>query len=207
MKLGGENKKALVAACGLGLVAVLLLGHLIFAGPKAPAPPVAAPVSAPSTQASVPPAPVPAPKSGRSAPAAAVGIPDLSLHLAQLQESQSVVYTPKGRDLFESQAMLAPVALPKIVRSPLKKNAAPVAAAPRTPQQTPAPPIPLKFFGQVSGKGAAMKAMLSHGGTVYVVSPGEVVEGRYKILSVSPTAVEAEDLFYSYRQMLALARN
>lgn len=71
----------------------------------------------------------------------------------------------------------------------------------------PPPPIDLKFFGTASSKNGARQALLLHGEDVFVASAGDVVQRRYRIVSVAANSIVVEDLTNNNRQTLPLLAN
>ncbi len=67
----------------------------------------------------------------------------------------------------------------------------------------PPPPITLKYFGISNGNGEKPKAFLSQGDDVWIAREGDVVNRHYKIVRISPNAVEVEDLLNNNRQSIA----
>jgi hypothetical protein len=67
----------------------------------------------------------------------------------------------------------------------------------RPPQPPSAPPIPLKFYGFASSPGEPKKIFLKQGEDVFVAGEGEIVNRRYKVIRISPTSVEIQDMVYS----------
>jgi hypothetical protein len=55
-------------------------------------------------------------------------------------------------------------------------------------------PIPLKYFGSVNLTGQAKKIVLSKGDDVFIAGEGEIVDRRYKVVRISATSVEIQDL-------------
>jgi hypothetical protein len=97
---------------------------------------------------------------------------------------------------------------PKIVPQP-KADPASMAAAkpiPVVPVKPPPPPIPLKFYGYVQeGEDTGTKrAFFLNGEEIFVASEGEVVEKRYKIVSIGLTSAVIEDTQSDSRQTIAL---
>lgn len=70
----------------------------------------------------------------------------------------------------------------------------------------PPPPIPLKFFGFASRPGEPKKILLADGDSVFVAKEGDIVNRRYKVLKISSTSVEVEDVLNDNRQVLFLAQ-
>ncbi len=71
----------------------------------------------------------------------------------------------------------------------------------------PPPPIDLKFFGTATSKNGARQAFLLHGEDVFVASPGDVVQRRYRIVTVNANSIVVEDLTNNNRQTLPLLAN
>src|SRR5271169_4209810 len=121
---------------------------------------------------------------------------DPTLRLDLLASSEQTVYEGHGRNIFVSQAQ--DVDIPK-----------PIASG-RTDAQTPghiyepptapaAPPIPLKFYGFASSAGEPKKIFLKSvsGEDVWVAGEGEIVDRRYKVLHITNTSVEIQDMVFS----------
>ncbi len=62
------------------------------------------------------------------------------------------------------------------------------------PGPPPAPPIPLKFFGFANQPGEPKRVFLSKGDDVFIAGEGEIVDRRYKVVRISPTSVEIQDV-------------
>lgn len=132
---------------------------------------------------------------------------DPRLHLDLLASSEAVKYEGEGKNIFRSTAE---VAIPPVKVSPLlakqqqQEAAAKAAQAANVPP--PPPPINLKFFGFSNKPGETPKAFLSQGDDVWIAREGDVVDRHYKIVHISPTAVEVEDLLNSNRQSIRLTQ-
>jgi len=77
------------------------------------------------------------------------------------------------------------------------------------PPPPPPPPIPLKYqgFAVVNSEPGMFTAFLSDDGQRhYNVTVGEVLLGRYRIVRISDSAVEVEDMQYNRRQTLPLLK-
>ena len=61
----------------------------------------------------------------------------------------------------------------------------------------PPPPIPLKFFGFANQPGEPKKVFLSKGDDVFIAGEGEIVDRRYKVVRISATSVEIQDVVVS----------
>jgi hypothetical protein len=126
---------------------------------------------------------------------------DPRLHLYLLENSEKVKYEGKGINIFNGGAEPVEISKPKV--SPLlrqqQEQANSIAHLPPPP-----PKIPLSYFGISSGNGEKSKAFLSNGDDVWVAREGDVVDRHYKIVRISPTAVEVEDLLNNNRQTISL---
>jgi hypothetical protein len=112
------------------------------------------------------------------------------LHLQQLAATEQVKYEGSGRNIFVAQQ--EDVVIPKPMgpgetdHGNTQTWSPPPVAAP--------PPIPLKFFGFASHPGEAKKIFLSKGDDVFIAGEGEIVDRRYKVVRISPTSVEIQDV-------------
>ena len=193
MKLGFENKKQTTWAIVLGVVALLICAYellpLLGFGGSSP--------SDSNAQAAAPVVARPATsKSGSKASAKDKRSEgenlDPTLRLDLLASSEKTQYEGAGRNIFVSQKedvdIPKPVA-PAVVDNPQPQYVAPTAAPP--------PPIPLKFYGFASSPGEPKKIFLKNGDDVFVAGEGEIVDRRYKVIRISTTSVEIQDMVYS----------
>jgi hypothetical protein len=74
------------------------------------------------------------------------------------------------------------------------------------PPVPPPPPINLKFFGFANRPGETKKVFLSQGEDVFIAAEGDIVDRRYRVLHISPTAVDVEDVLNNNRQSLPLTQ-
>jgi len=92
-----------------------------------------------------------------------------------------------------------PVPSPIVPVKPAETASAAVAAQPK------APPIPLKFYGYVNPAGQTMKrAFFMDGDEIHVVTEGEMVKRRYKIVRIGINSVVVEDTQFKSQQTLPL---
>jgi hypothetical protein len=189
VQLGLENKKKATWAAVLGAVALLVFVYELlpmFTGsssePSSSAQ-AAAPVSGPRT---------PSPRPGQKGRKVRAENLDPTLRLDLLASSEQTMYQGSGRNIFVSQAE---VVIPKPIApgSPDAKKDDEY----KLPPVPPAPPIPLKFFGFASKPGEPKKIFLQQGEDIFVAGEGEIVNRRYKVIRIMPTAVQMQDVVNS----------
>jgi len=125
---------------------------------------------------------------------------DPTLKMGPMLVAESLVYSGTGRNIFS--AMSAPVEIPKPVASARPKVVAPVYTPP--PGPPPPPPIDLKLFGTESSGTGKRRAFFLRGDEVYLAGEGDIVQRRYKILTLSANSAVVEDMTNQNRQTLPL---
>ena len=213
MKLGTEDQKKLklLGVVGAGaLIAIYFLYGELFGGPSTPpaAPPVVltrsvAPSTSPGRTVATP---TGSAVSGTAAKVGSAGTAlDPTLHMEAMQRTESLVYSGSGRNIFASPGSV-PVSGPSIVQA--KFPARPKAALGEPPPVYTGPPPPpviaLKFFGTVTSANGILKAFLLNGDNVFLALPGDVVERRYRVVSIAATSITVEDLSNRNTQTLPL---
>jgi hypothetical protein len=185
MKAEAESKTKTRVAIVLGIVAIICVAWALMpAGGPSPA-------SGPASGASS--------DKGNTRLASESLDPRLRLYL--LENSEKVKYEGKGTNIFRAGAEQVEISQAKI--SPLIRQQQ--EAAKLTAQLPPPPPrILLSYFGISNGKGEKPKAFLSQGDDVWIAHEGDVVNRRYRIVRISPTEVEVEDLLNNNRQTISL---
>ncbi len=207
LKVGAENKPKLYAAVGLGVVVLLLslrTFSIYFGGSSAPTPPPAQAITA---------APAPAATNATNNTSTQGAFPhqavevasssalDPTLHPEVMEQAEHTSYTGTGRNIFSpNSAAPAPVAIPK-VNNPIR----PVPTGP--PPPPPPPPIDLKFYGYSSANGGKREIFLLHGDDIFLAHEGDVVDRRYRVVSIRPFNVEIEDIPYHNTQSVPLTQN
>ena len=189
MQLGLENKKKATWAAVLVVLALLAVAYEfvpMFTESSTPASSAqaAAPVA---TRAAV----RPGKRTGKKTRVANL---DPTLRLDLLATSEQTQYEGRGRNIFVSQA--EEVVIPHPGSSPVTdpQNVDPGYKTPTPPQP---PPIPLKFYGFASRTGEPKKIFLKLGEDVFVAGEGEIVDRRYKVIHISPTSVQIQDVVNS----------
>lgn len=186
MQLGLENKKQTRWAAVLGVLAVLLVAYESFQFMGSSSSPSS------SAQAAAPTAARVTARPGTKGKKVRAENLDPTLRLDLLAAAEQTQYEGSGRNIFVSQAEV-------VIQKPIAPG---VTDAPKEPVYTPpptptAPPIPLKFFGFASKPGEPKKIFLSQGEDVFVAGEGEIVNRRYKVIRISPTSVEMQDMVFS----------
>ena len=194
MKLGTENRKQLIAAGILGGLLLLVAAYEVttFSSTDASTATTAASVPAPAATNSA----RPTRRGSGSAPGKKEHAPqslDPTLHLDQLALTEQIKYEGSGRNIFVAQA-------DAVIPTPGGTGATDHDTKDKIIQiqaAAPPPPIPLKFFGFASHSGEAKKIFLSKAEDVFIAGEGEIVDRRYKVVRISPTSVEIQDLVVS----------
>lgn len=193
MKLGTENRKEVIWLAALGGVAALLLGYEFW--PSSPAAKTAA-----TATSSTPAKPnLRRTASGKMVPVVEPRL-DPTLDLNLLRQTEEIKYAGNGRNIFVAGS--APIiekpkgpGVTDAVKSPTLTSPPPI---------PPPPPITLKFYGFANRTGGTKKVFLMQGEDIFVAAEGDIVDRRYRILRISPAAVEVEDVLNNNRQTLPL---
>jgi hypothetical protein len=194
VNLGAENKRNVMLAAVLGIIALLAVVWELMPSSStiASTTPVAASTSTTSSILTPTRAPVrqhtaktAAPKKERATQSL-----DPTLHLHQLAAIEEIKYEGSGRNIFVSQA---DVEIPKPL-APGQTDPAHVAPLYQLPAAAAFSPIPLKFFGFANQPGEPKRIFLSKGEDVFIAGEGEIVDRRYKVVRISPTSVEIQDV-------------
>ena len=117
---------------------------------------------------------------------------DPTLRLDLLAASEQTQYEGSGRNIFVSQAEDIPRPRASGATDVKQKEERPIYVPPVVQQR----PIPLKFYGFASKPGEPKKIFLTDttGETVWVAGEGEIVNRRYKVIRISPTSVQMQDV-------------
>jgi hypothetical protein len=169
-----------------------------------------------------PPAPVVTTESVKTAPAAksVVAVPpgnvagaaakklgttsaqlDPTLRMDAMLVTESLVYSGSGRNIFSASSV--PVDIPKPIATARPKPGPPPPPPP-PPGPPPPPPIDLKFFGTATEPNGKKMAFLLHGDDVFLATDGEIVQRKYRVISVAANSIVVEDLANNNRQTLPL---
>jgi hypothetical protein len=202
VKIGAENRKKLLAAIVLGCAA-LGVGVWQFSSWFGFSSSAAAPAPAVSTR---PADPVPTAnrrpahrtltsKSKANSEEASL---DPTLRLDLLKSSEDTKYTGTGRNIFRVFVEPPPKPVAPVVTQP--------AAAPQAYVPPPPPPINLVFYGFATPVGGAKRVFLAKNEDVFIAKEGDIVDRRYKVVRISPNAVEILDVLSNNRQSIPLTQ-
>lgn len=193
MELGLENKKKAMWAAGLGIVALLVFGYEfipMFVGSSSE--------PASSAQAAAPiPTRVMSKPGAKGTKKQHVESLDPTLRLDLLAASEQTQYEGNGRNIFVSQP---DVVIPQPIApgaSDAPNGGGPAGSTYHVPSPPMAPPIPLKFYGFASSPGEPKRIFLKLGDDVFVAGEGEIVDRRYKVIRITPTSVQIQDVVNS----------
>jgi len=188
VKLGTENRKTVIIAAVLGVLAILTVVYEFM--------PSSSTIASTGTNAGVAVGPAGVlSRPGRRGTGTGAGKKerapqslDPTLQLPQLAATEQIKYEGSGRNIFVAQA---DVEIPK----PLAPGATDVkntqTYTPPVPQQA---PIPLKFFGFANQPGEPKKVFLIKGEDTFIAGEGEIIDRRYKVVRISPTSVDIQDV-------------
>jgi hypothetical protein len=193
VKLGIENRNKVYALAVLGVIALWMLGRELW-----PSSPAAAPATGQTAATAAKPG-MRRSASGKMVPVVEPRL-DPTLDLNLLSQSEEIKYAGNGRNIFVAGSV-AVIDRPKGNGTTDRKVA--VYTPPAIPQP---PPITLKFFGFANRPGETKKVFLSQGEDVFVAAEGDIVDRRYRVLHISPTAVDVEDVLNNNRQSLPLTQ-
>ncbi len=136
-----------------------------------------------------------------AAPAAArykaMGVGNPQIHWDRLDEAQQTEYEATGRDIFTGGS-LAPTPLPIAIPQPVN-------VVEQAPPPPPPPSLSLKYFGYgASENDSGSRAFLTDGATVYIAAEGDTVLGHYRVLRISRSRLEFEDMSSGRRGFTAI---
>jgi hypothetical protein len=206
IKVGTDNKRNVIIAGALFCIVAYLAISQLIGGPSTPAPVPARP-TAPQTAVRQAPANAGVRTAvGKTTGPAAKKLPnaglDPALHMEKLALSESIEYAGSGRNIFSGEA--AAVQIPTAMASarPTGPAVTQVAAGPPPPPQPPA--IDLRYFGYSATKDGKRQAFLLHGDDIFEAAAGEIVNHRYKVVTVDVRSVQVTDLSYNNTQTLQI---
>ena len=191
MKMTPDDQKKLIAVG----VFVAIAGGILYYQLRDDSPPAPAPVAA----TVAPSAPVGSAVRRSAGPLTQL---DPTLRMGPMLVTEALVYSGTGRNIFSATSV--PVVIPQAIAPARPKPTPPPVYVPQGPP--PPPPIDLKFFGTATSKNGGRQAFLLHGEDVFLASAGDVVQRRYKVISVAANSIVIEDMTNNNRQTLPLLK-
>jgi len=126
----------------------------------------------------------------------AIAVENPALHLDRIERLRKLEYHPTGRDIFTSH--LPPPPTPKVVEPPK-----PVGPPPPPPDPPLSPPF--KFYGySADPRSGKRRGFFTNGEDVFIVSEGELVMGRFRVVSIGNTVAEIEEVGSGKRAKLTM---
>ena len=119
-----------------------------------------------------------------------------ALHLDRIERLRKLEYHPTGRDIFTSR-------LPEPPKPKVEEPPKPVGPPPPAPD----PPLtpPFKFYGySTDPQSGKRRGFFTNGDEVFIASEGDLVMGRFRVISIGNTAAEVEEVSTSKRAKLTL---
>lgn len=138
---------------------------------------------------------------------------DPTLRVDYLEKLQTVKVEGMRRNLFEFGSAPAPKPTPEQIAAARVPVPAPfigpqkpvVQPPPPEPPKPQAPPVPFKFYGYSTTSGqAAKRAFFVEGDEIHVVTEGDMVKKRYKIVRIGVNSVVVEDTQFNSQQTVPL---
>ncbi len=118
-----------------------------------------------------------------------------SLRMDKLERIRKLEYQGSRRSIFTAE-------LPPPVRPDVSKNNPPVAP---TPPPEPPLTLPVKFFGYSTDPSSGRKrAFFTNGEDVFILSEGEILQGRFRLLRIGNAAADFEEMQTGKRASLPL---
>ncbi len=201
MKVGTENRTKLIAAVCLGAVALIVVatrfvGFMGIGSSSAAAP---LPTNVTGNQISEYQTPKLKGKirTGGKQQNTAQSL-DPTLHAEVLRTSEETKYEGTGRNIFRVFVEPPPRVVAPVVTT------AQVAEGP--PPPPPPPPINLKFYGFATPIEGSKRIFLADKEDVFIAKEGDIVDRRYKVVRISPNAVEILDVLSNNRQSIPLTQ-
>ena len=196
MNIGTQDKKKLRILAGVGTLglgaAVYIYMQLFAVGTPTPAT-VAAPAPVRPQAQTI--------RTGTAKKAEVALDLDPTLRMGPMRVTESLVYSGNGRNIFSANSA------PEVVIQKPIAPARPVAPQPVVVAQTGPPlppPIDLKFFGTATTGNGKRQAFLLHGDDVFLASEGDIVQRRYRIVSMTANTIVVRDLANNNQQTLPL---
>ena len=111
-----------------------------------------------------------------------------------LDRARKTEYSSSGRNIFSREIPPKPPTPQELKKAEEIKQALANAPPPKPPDPV-VSPLPVKYFGYgVVPNGTARRAFFTDGDDVYIVSEGEILMNRFRILKIGNTNLEYEEI-------------
>ena len=204
MSLTADDKKKLMIAVPVAVIALGVLGWELLPFLSGPPQPAVRTGSSLTTSTRAGTAQGRAAEGGAAAKVVSTSTDlDPTLHEEGMLAAEAVVYMGTGRNIFAT----GPVATAPVQVVANKFPPRPTAPPPTSISTRPAlPAINLKFFGTATQNGVR-RALLLSGDDVFLAGNGDIVQRRYRVVSIATNSILVEDLPNSNQQTLPLIAN
>jgi len=123
---------------------------------------------------------------------------DPTLRTDVLKISEDTKYEGTGRNIFRVFVEPPPKPVAPVVTNQTANN--------EPPPPPPPPPINLKFYGFATPIEGSKRIFLAEKEDVFIAKEGDIVDRRYKVVRISPNAVEILDVLSNNRQSIPLTQ-
>jgi hypothetical protein len=120
----------------------------------------------------------------------AMAVENPHVHWDRVVEARQTEYQTVGRDIFTG-GLPPPPPAPVVQVAPVEVHD----TAPPPPPPPPPPHLPLKYFGYGAlESGPGRRAFLTDGDAVYIVAEGDTVLSRFRVIRITHSSLEFEEL-------------
>jgi hypothetical protein len=124
---------------------------------------------------------------------------DPTLHLDLLKSSEQTKYAGTGRNIFRVFVEPPKPVAPVVTNTQVANNT--------PPPPPPPPPSNLRFYGFATSRpDGAKRIFLTKNEDVFIASEGDIVDRRYKVVRISPSAVEILDVLSNNKESIPLSQ-
>jgi hypothetical protein len=127
---------------------------------------------------------------------APIDVDDPTLRIDDIAASQKREYQGKGRNIFTYGRI-------QVVKEGNKEPPPPVNLDP--PKPPPPPPPPFKFYGVATNPASGRKrAFFTNGEDIWIAEEGQMIDRRFKLVSIGATSAEVEEIATGRRVTMPL---
>jgi len=116
--------------------------------------------------------------------------------------TESLVYSGSGRNIFSGEMEAPPPPPPPKADFSARNTQPPPPPPPQHTGPPPLPAIPLKFFGTSVSHSGVRRAFLLNGDDVFIAGVGDIVQRRYRVVSIADNSIMVEDIPNTNKQTL-----